>query len=200
MNISSHPYFLRLYKEGFIINVGKDFENQFRASVPQDVYYQRIKDPAQSFTQNSSLRFSLQNPYDCFIYSYPVLFTLELKSTQGNSLTFYKKDLINDGKKHTFMIKKNQLEGLNESNKYEGIVSGLVINFRGTNHTYYLSIEQANNLINNIDKKSFNEQDVINHDGYLIEQHLKKVKYNYNLEKFIEDQKNYIILKEKFRT
>ena len=95
------------------------------------------------------------------------------------------------------MIKKNQLEGLAESNKYQGIVSGLVVNFRGVNHTYFLHIDQANRLINNLDKKSFNEQDVINHNGYLIEQHLKKVKYSYNLEKFIEDQKNYLILKEK---
>jgi len=182
-----------------IINAGKDFENQFKASVPKEVYYQRINDPAQSFNQNDLLRFSLQNPYDCFMFSYPVLFTLELKSTQGTSLTFYKKDFVDDGKKHTFMVKKNQLEGLAKSNSYKGIVSGLVINFRGTNHTYFLSIEQANLLINSTDKKSFNEQDVINHNGYLIEQHIKKVKYNYNLQKFIEDQENYLFLKEKYK-
>lgn len=184
-------------KKCYFINVGKDFEDQFKSSVPQGVYYQRIKDPAQSFNQSDTLRFSLQNPYDCFMFSYPFLFTLELKSTKGTSLSFYRKDFVNDGKKHTFMIKKNQLEGLAESNKYQGIVSGLVVNFRGVNHTYFLHIDQANRLINNLDKKSFNEQDVINHNGYLIEQHLKKVKYSYNLEKFIEDQKNYLILKEK---
>lgn len=156
------------------------------------MYYQRIKDPAQSFNQSDSLRFSLQNPYDCFMYLYPTLFTLELKSTEGTSMTFYRNDFINDGKKHTFMIKKNQLEGLSESSKYKGIVSGLVLNFRKVNHTYFISIIDANKMIENIERKSFNEKDVILNNGYLIEQHLKKIKYSYNLQKFIEYMQNNI--------
>jgi len=175
-----------------MVNAGKDFENQFKASVPKTVYYQRIHDPAQSFNQSDTLRFSLQNPYDCYMYTYPNLFTLELKSTEGTSMTFYRKDFIDDGKKHTFMVKKNQLEGLTESSQFDGIVSGLVFNFRKTNHTYFLSITDANEMIDNIDRKSFNENDVISHNGYLIEQRLKKVKYNYNLQKFIEDLQNKI--------
>lgn len=107
-------------------------------------------------------------------------------------MTFYRKDFINDGKKHTFMIKKNQLEGLSESSKYKGIVSGLVLNFRIVNHTYFISIIDANKMIENIERKSFNEKDVILNNGYLIEQHLKKIKYSYNLQKFIEDMQNNI--------
>ena len=127
------------------------------------------------------------------MYLYPTLFTLELKSTEGTSMTFYRKDFINDGKKHSFMIKKNQLEGLSESNKFKGIISGLVLNFRKYNHTYFMFINDANNMIRDIDRKSFNEKDVISNNGYLIEQRLKKVKYNYNLQKFIEDMQNKIL-------
>jgi len=174
------------------INIGKQFETQFKLSVPKNVYYQRIKDPAQSFFKSSELRFSLHNPYDCFIFSYPVLFTLELKSVR-NSITFYRDDIARDGKKHTFNIKKNQLLGLSDSNKYKGIVSGFVINFRNVNHTYFLSISKAKNLINCIKKRSFNEFDVIAYDGFLIEQHLIRTRYSYNLRKFIDYYKNIIM-------
>ena len=102
-------------------------------------------------------------------------------------MTFYRKDFINDNKKHIFMVKKNQLEGLTVSSKFNGIISGLVLNFRKSNHTYFLSIIDANIMLENIDRKSFNEKDVIANNGYLIEQRLKKVKYNYNLQRFIED-------------
>ena len=39
-------------------------------------------------------------------------------------------------------------------------------------------------------KKSFNEQDVINNNGYIIEQTLKRVKYTYNIQKFISDMQH----------
>jgi penicillin-binding protein-related factor A (putative recombinase) len=157
--------------------------------VKEDVYYQRIKDPAQSFNPNNSLRFSLQNPYDCFMYSYPALFTLELKSTEGTSMTFYRDDFIEDDKKQTFMIKKNQILGLEESSNFKGIISGLVLNFRKTNHTYFWAIKDFIKGTKDLPKKSFNETDVINNNGYLFDQTLKRINYKYNIEKFISDMK-----------
>jgi penicillin-binding protein-related factor A (putative recombinase) len=102
-------------------------------------------------------------------------------------MTFYRKDFIEDGNKHTFMIKSNQLKGLKESSQFKGIISGLILNWRKTNHTYFLSIDKANKLIENSVKKSFNENEVIENGGYLIEQTLKKVNYTYNIQKFIDD-------------
>jgi len=176
-----------------IINAGKDFENQFKASVNELIYYQRINDPAQSFNQTNNLRFSLQNPYDCYMYFYPSLFTLELKSTEGTSITFYRDDFIdkeNKDKKYSFMVKKNQIIGLSESAKFKGIISGFILNFRKTNHTYFIHIADFNNMTKDLIKKSFNEQDVINNNGYIIEQTLKRVKYTYNIQKFISDMQH----------
>lgn len=88
------------------------------------------------------------------------------------------------------MIKKNQIEGLVESSKCKGIISGFIINFRKTNHTYFLHINNFLQMIRVLDRKSFNEKDVVANEGYLFEQKLKRVNYTYNIEKFIQDMQN----------
>lgn len=169
-------------------NQGKIFENSFKDSFNKEmIYYQRINDPAQSFNQQDSLRFSLQNPYDCYAYIYPNLLTLELKSTESTSMSFWREDFVDKTKKQTFMVKKNQIAGLLKSSKYRGIISGLILNFRKTNHTYFLHIDDFIIMTKDMDKKSFNEQDVFCNNGYIIGQALKKVKYNYGVQKFIEE-------------
>jgi penicillin-binding protein-related factor A (putative recombinase) len=108
-------------------------------------------------------------------------------------MTFYREDFVdkeNKDKKHTFMVKRNQIAGLTESAKFKGIISGLILNFRKTNHTYFIHINDFNSMVKNLDKKSFNEQDVISNQGYLIEQTLKRVKYTYNIQKFISDMQH----------
>ena len=45
-------------------NIGKKFENNWKASMPNDIFYYRLKDQAQSFGGASKLRFSLKNPCD----------------------------------------------------------------------------------------------------------------------------------------
>lgn len=168
------------------MNAGKIFETDFKNSVPKDCYYLRIKDPAQSFNQDtgSGLRFSLANPFDCILFNKSTLFTLELKSTKGTSLTFWK-----EGCKGTFNVKKNQIDGLLESSKYEGIVSGLIINFRKTNHTYFIDINNFIKMIEKLEKKSFNEKDVIVNGAYLISQDKKRTRFSYDIESFIKDLK-----------
>lgn len=185
------------------MNPGKEFEIQWKNSIPPEIYYHRIHDPAQSFhTEKANLRFSPQNPYDCFLYSFPLLFTLELKSTQGTSITFFKEDFSNDGKSHTFMIKRNQIQGLNHSAMFPGIVSGFILNFRRTEHTYFLDIKDFNLMSSSIGKKSFSESDVISHHGMLINQRLKRTRFSYDVEGFIEEKKknmnNMNIIKEKY--
>jgi penicillin-binding protein-related factor A (putative recombinase) len=124
------------------------------------------------------------------MYYCPTLFTLELKSADGTSMTFYRDDFVQDGKKPTFMIKKNQINGLLESSKFKGIISGFILNFRKTNNTYFWDISDFVQCTIDLTKKSINETDVISHNGYLIEQTLKRTNYKYNIEKFITDIQN----------
>lgn len=170
-------------------NEGKKFEDCFKKSVPSDCYYQRIKDPPHSFKKNEALRFALKNPYDCFIFCYPNFFTLELKSTKATSMTFWREDYEDEKKDQTFMIKKHQIKELLISSKFEGIASGLILNWRKTNHTYFWDIDSFVSYTNTLNKKSFNEQDVIKNGGILIEQTLMRTNYKYNVKGFIEKMK-----------
>lgn len=103
-------------------------------------------------------------------------------------MTFYKPEFVEGkDKKPSFNVKKNQIEGLLEASRYEGIVAGIVINFRNTNRTYFIEINSFLQMINSIDKKSFNEKDIAQGSGHLIEQTLKRVHYTYNVEKFLQE-------------
>jgi penicillin-binding protein-related factor A (putative recombinase) len=174
-----------------VINEGKDFENQIKLSIEKAGYfYHRLKDAAQSFnpSQLSNLRFSSKNPYDCFLYAYPTLFALELKSTKQTSFSFWRQDFEDKTKSQTFLIHKHQIEGLKDASKYDGVIAGLILNFRSVNHTYFWRIDDFLKCTNALDKKSFNEADVINNNGCVINQTLKKVKYNYDIKQFVLEQ------------
>lgn len=96
------------------------------------------------------------------------------------------------------MIKRHQVEGLAEASKYEGIVAGLVINFRETtNHTYFWNIKHFLKFAQNTSKKSFNESDVINNSGICIPQTLKRISYDYEIENLVDMFNNCKVMKNK---
>jgi recombination protein U len=171
-------------------NVGKKFEDNFKTSVPEDVYYLRLHDSANSFNQNSStLRFSMKSPYDCQLFDGKTrtLYCLELKSASGKSMSFERKK----GDNKSANIKYHQIESLTKASQYEGMVVGFVMNFRfedkDTEITYFQSITDFNKMIDSITKKSFNLIDLLKYNPIKIEQTKKKVNYTYNVEKFLED-------------
>ena len=171
------------------INDGKKFENAWKTSVDRAGYfYHRLKDSAQSFGGTNNLRFSSKNPYDCFVFSGNKLYAIELKSTKGTFFSFWRSDFEDKEKHQTFMIHKHQIEGLDHARNYKNVIAGFVLNFRDTtNHTYFWDIKDFLNCTNNLDKKSFNEADVIKNNGLLINQTLKKVNYEYDVSKFVID-------------
>jgi penicillin-binding protein-related factor A (putative recombinase) len=77
------------------------------------------------------------------------------------------------------MIKQHQIDELIKAASF-GIVAGFVINFRKTEHTYFLPIAQFEFLRQTIDKKSFNERD-IQGLSILIPSRKLKVNYRYDL-------------------
>jgi recombination protein U len=114
------------------------------------------------------------------------LFCLELKTTE-RSITYWSKEFENKDKKQSFQIKKNQIEGLHYAGQFEGIIAGFVLNFRNVNRTYFLSIEKYDYMINNLNKKSFNHDDIVQIGAILIDQKLKRVRYTYDIDKFVSD-------------
>lgn len=167
-------------------NAGKIFEEGIRDSIKdnKDVYYYRIKDPAQSFNQsaNTGLRFSPNNPYDCFMFKKPNFFPMELKATKGTSFSI-QREKKDKGK----MIKIHQIDGLTEANKVDGVYAGFLFNFYEKSKTYWLDIDGFNTFNNNTDKKSINEKDIVEHGAILVNQKLKRTKYGYHIKTLLED-------------
>lgn len=156
------------------------FELEVKDSIPDDVYYYRLKDPSSSFGQDSSkTRFSLPNPFDFFMYKIPYLYCIENKSKATNSLS-WTLDKSVKGKD----IKATQLIELYDAYK-KGLIAGLLINFRDVNETYFLHIRDFMRFAVENKKQSINIHDVRKYDGYLVPQKLKKVKYTYDINDLI---------------
>lgn len=164
------------------MNSGKSFEKDFFSNTPPDVFRLRIPDPAASFSSPSSLRFSNKNPFDFLLYRYPNLFALELKSRIG-AISFYT-PLFPE---RNVDIKKWQIDGLEKSSRFPGIISGFVLNFRDKAHTYFLPIKSFTEFATSTKKKSINENDVISLNAYLIPQTLKRTKYHFDIDSFLKN-------------
>lgn len=155
--------------------VGKVFEDNFKKSMPDYALLYRLPDAAQSFGKSSNLRFSNKNPFDFILFDskWKILYALELKSVKGKSISFERT------KEDKGDIHYHQIEGLNEWDKYDGTVCGVIIEFRELETTIFINIQELNELIKTIPKKSFNFADL---DEYKIKYFIipqKKLKTNY---------------------
>ena len=173
------------------VNYGKRFEKNFKKSVPEDVWYYRIPDPVEAFSDiKHQLSFHIKNPCDCLIWNWKTkqLYALELKSTQQSLLTFWKKEFENGKKDQSFMIKKNQIEGLAKIKEYN-VNCGFIINFRksdATESTYYLGIDDFLQFSDETTKKSINEKDVIEYNGVPLQSKKLRSNFTYDVASLFE--------------
>lgn len=157
-------------------NEGKVFEKDFKNSVPKEIYIERLKDSTQSFYKNEKVKFTPTNPYDFFIFKFPRLYCFELKSTIGKSMSFW-----TNGDENKKMIKKHQIEGLTKASQFDGIVAGFILNWRENNNTYFLNIKDFNRFVKESEKKTLNENDIIQYNGVLLKQNLLVTHYRYDV-------------------
>ena len=147
-----------------------------------------MNDSTQSYNRTSYSTFTPRNPYDYFIYDYPNLFCMELKSTQINYLSFWREDFAAElGDKADFAIRENQIKGLAKAAQYKGVYAGLVINFRTVERTYYLPIQDFLAYVEALPKKTINEKDIVMAGGMLIPQEKRRTRYKYAV-KYLLDQ------------
>lgn len=163
------------------MNPGKKFEQNFSKSIPDYIYFLRIKDSASSFSPNSKSRFTPNNPYDFLLFYNGNLFPMELKSTNKKSLSIQRTK-----EEQSKEIKYHQIDSLSIANTYNGIYAGFVLDFRNEN-TYWISIESFNNFLLENDKKSINIEDVKKYNGILINKNKIRVNYKYNIERLLFD-------------
>ena len=108
-------------------------------------------------------------------------FCLELKTVSGKSISFER------SKNDIGEIHYHQIEYLKSCLSFENVIPGLIIDFRDADNTWFLHIKEWDGLINSIDKKSFNESDLLSYSHpILISKKKLKVNYRYNIQRFID--------------
>lgn len=81
-----------------------------------------------------------------------------------------------------------QIKNLKDFAQYNRVISGLVLDFRSSDNTYFLNINQWDDFISHIEKKSFNEKDLLEYASpILIHKEKLKINYRYDLESFLND-------------
>ena len=166
------------------MNEGKRFELNIKKSIPDYALIYRLPDPPQSFGGGGkNTRFSRHNPFDFLIWdsNTRILFALELKTVIGKSISF-ERIKGDKGEIHYY-----QVDGLNEWNKYGGIVCGFVIEFRELTTTVFIDIDTFNRLTKKISKKSFNFNDLQNSGlpFLVIPQTKKRTQFTYDMNYFL---------------
>ena len=169
-------------------NVGKIFEIDWRSSIPSYCFVQRLYDPPQAFIQRSDTRFSHKNICDYIFFDTrnQLLYLCELKTTKYRKIAFEDITVENPVNK---MIHKHQILGLYENAKYEYVVPCFILNFRteetNIQRTYFIHINDFVKMIKTLNKKSFDEIDLINNGAIKINGLKKRTRYAWDINEFL---------------
>lgn len=159
-----------------VSNPGKRFEEDFKSSIDDNEnWVYRLRDNAASFSGSTNTRFTSTNICDFLIFNnkYRTLYLAELKSTKGSSIPY-------------IMIKDNQIKGLTEAGKHN-VIPCFFFNFREKNNvTYFMKINDFLTMKNNLEKKSFNLQDLEKYGSIIVSCTIRRTRYRYDIEKLIE--------------
>ena len=157
-------------------NQGKLFEQDIKSSVPDTCWIYRLRDNASSFANGNNTRFTSSNICDYILFDdiSRTLFLIECKSTKGTSVPLT-------------MLRDNQTKGLQEASKHN-LIAGILVNFRNDNNdTFFITIDEFTNMMQSINKKSFNIKDLESIGATRVESTKKRTRYTYNLQKMIEE-------------
>lgn len=172
-------------------NEGKIFEDDFKESVPSYCYVHRLRDSAQSYNNSEKTKFAWDNECDFFIWDSDVhlFYAIECKSTKYKSMSVQ----LDKNDKSSKMIKFHQIESLKKISKYDGAIAGFILNFRtdeiGIQRTYFISVQAFLDMLEKINKKSFNELDLITVGNAIkIKGEKKRVHWKWDLDSFLQSQ------------
>lgn len=165
------------------MNSGKRFEQCFSESIPNEIYFIRIKDSANNFGRTATSHFATVNPYDFLLFENGYLFPMELKSTKSTSISIQMTD--EKGKD----IKRHQIISLTQSREHEGVLAGFLFDFRNEriNKTYWMDIRDFNEYMSHTTKKSINPADIVQYHGIEVNKTLLRVRYKYDVVKLLAD-------------
>lgn len=155
------------------INSGKRFEQNWKNSIPKDIFYYRFRDGSSSWGGNDKVRFQQTNICDCLMFDGDYLYLLELKSTKGKSLPFNN-------------IKKHQIDDLLWASEYANTICGLVVEFSDLTECYFIEIGRFKAFYDSTNRKSI-PIDYLRKNGIKIGTEKKKINSKFDVKKFIND-------------
>lgn len=167
-------------------NKGKKFETNWRNSATnQELFILRLNDTSLSFVKEKNARFTCENPCDFIMFYERVLFPLELKSTEYNSIS------IQTRPEEQGMIKLHQVNSLTNFNTFDGILCGFILNYRSKDSldetTYWVYIQDFVDFMAESGKKSINKLDCVHMPHTIvIDQKLKRTQYDYDVKGLLE--------------
>lgn len=171
---------------------GKQFEKNFASSLPLYCYVHRLRDSAQSYNNSKNTSFAWDNECDFFVWdsNRHIFYAIECKSTKYKSMSVQ----LDKEDKSSKMIKLHQIESLTKISEYDGAIAGFFLNFRDekndTERLYFQNIIDFNKMMREIGKQSFNEMDIILHNGVKISGAKKRVHFGWNLDEFFKSYNN----------
>lgn len=146
------------------MNEGKRFEEDFRKSIPDDVYYYRLRDGTASWGGENT-RFQASNACDSLLWRDNMLYMIELKSHKGKSIP------------HN-AFRENQINELSNALAY-GVTAGFLINMRDVDTTVWVPADMVREHINTSDRKSISLNELLN--GYKVKQEKKRTRWRYDI-------------------
>ena len=172
-------------------NAGKQFEKDFSSSIPSYCYFHRLRDTAQSYNKSKDTSFTWDNECDFFVFdgNSHLFYAIECKSTKYKSMSVQ----LDENDKSSKMVKFHQIKSLTKISKYNGTIAGFFFNFRDEKNnmerTYFQSVVDFNRMMEEINKVSFNEMDLILYNSVKIQGQRKRIHYKWDLDKFFINNK-----------
>lgn len=161
-------------------NLGKMFESDIKASIPNSIFYMRLKDSAgawQGQCENEKVRFTSSNACDCILHFDGVLFLAELKSHKGKSIPFN-------------CFRESQLRELSKVTSRQDEVAIAILNFSDLEETYIVFFADIIDFMEESKRQGTRKSfpiDWVSEVGYVIPQKLKKVRFTYNVESTLKE-------------
>jgi len=169
------------------MNNGKRFEEDFKKSIPRDVFYLRLRD-AGGWSNADNTRFTISNICDHIVHYKGKLFLMELKTHKGKSLPYncIDEDILHPKKnKNSKKNKDNKVLILIKHSQYKDVFAYYLVYFSDISETYALSAWHVLEHINAGNRKSI-ELEYFKEHGILIPQWIARTRQRYDVLKLLE--------------
>lgn len=169
------------------LNTGKQFEQDWKNSIPKDAYCYRLRDSAATYYGgNENLAFSVDNICDFIVYRSPLMHLMELKTIDTPSIPLQKIFGKYDPEKKRYH-KIKHIKDMIAAAQTEGITAHVIINYRGkVNRTFAVQAFDVLQFSVTESRKSIPWQWAAEH-GTEITQRQLRAHWRYDVDEFLKE-------------